>query len=54
MKGNTENRRLIMSTDQSVNFELTGLLIERSDCAKMLGIKIDYKLNLKLITNLMQ
>ena len=34
-----------MSTDQSVNFQLGGSLIERSDCEKMLGVKIDYKLN---------
>ena len=34
-----------MSTDQSDNFQLGGSLIERSDCEKMLGVKIDYKLN---------
>ena len=34
-----------MSTDQSVNFQLGDSLIERSDCEKMLGVKIDYKLN---------
>ena len=45
MKGNTEKCHLIMSTDQSVNFQLGGSLIERSDCEKMLGVKIDYKLN---------
>ena len=44
MKGNTENCHLIMSTDQSVNFQLGGSLIERSDSEKMLGVKIDYKL----------
>ena len=44
MKGNTEKCHLIMSTDQSVNFKLGGPLIERGDCEKMLGVKIDYKL----------
>ena len=34
-----------MSTDQSDNFQLRGSLIEGSDCEKMLGVKIDYKLN---------
>ena len=33
-----------MITDQSVNFQLGGLLIERSDCVKLLGVKINYKL----------
>ena len=36
MKGNT---------DKSVVFQLGGSLIQRSDCEKMLGVKIDYKLN---------
>ena len=45
MKGNPEKCHLIMSTDQSVNVQLGGSLIERSDCEKMLGVKIDYKLN---------
>ena len=36
MKGNTGN---------SVVFQLGGSLIERSDCEKMLGVKIGYKLN---------
>ena len=45
MKGSTETCHLIMSTDQSVNFQLSGSLRERSDCEKMLGVKIDYKLN---------
>ena len=34
-----------MNTDQFVNFHLGGPLIERSDCAKMLRVKNDYKLN---------
>ena len=43
MKGNTEKCHLIMSTDQSVNFQLNGSLLKTSDCEKMLGVKIDYK-----------
>ena len=49
MKGSTEKCHLIISTDQSVNFQLSGLLIERSDCEKMLAIKIDYNL---ILTNM--
>ena len=45
MKGNTEKCHLIMSTDQSVNFQPGGSLIERSDYEKILGVKIDYKLH---------
>ena len=44
MTGNTQKCHLIMSTDQSVNFQLGGSLIKRSDCEKILGVKIDYKL----------
>ena len=33
MKGNTEKYHLIMSTDQSVNFQLGDSLIGRSDCS---------------------
>ena len=45
MKGNAEKCHLITSTKESVDFQLGGSLIERSDCEKMLGVKIDYKLN---------
>ena len=45
VKGNTKKCYLIMSTDQSVKFQLGGSLIERSDCEKMLRGKIDYTLN---------
>ena len=44
MTGNTQKCHFIMSTDQSVNFQLGGSLIKRSDCEKILGVKIDYKL----------
>ena len=45
MKSNTEKCHLVMSIDQSVNFQLGGSLIERSDCEKMLVVKIYYKLH---------
>ena len=34
-----------MGTDQSVNFQLCSSLIEKCDCQKMLGVKIDCKHN---------
>ena len=40
MKGNTEKCHLVMSTDQSVNFQLGGSLLERSDSEQMFGVKI--------------
>ena len=43
-----------MSTNESVYFQLSDSLIERSDCEKMLRVKIDFKLNfdvVKLIIN---
>ena len=45
MQGNADKCHLIMSSNESVNFQLGGSVIERSDCEKMLGVKIDYKLN---------
>ena len=39
------NCHLKMSTDQSVNFQLCSSLIEKGDCEKMLGVKIDCKHN---------
>ena len=45
MKGNAERCYLIINTNESVDFQLGGSLIERSDCEKMLGVKIDYKRN---------
>ena len=40
MKGNTEKCHLVMSKDQSVNFQLGGSLVESSDSEEMLGVKI--------------
>ena len=45
MKGNTEKFHFLMSTNESFDFQLGGSLIERSDCEKMLGVKISYKVN---------
>ena len=45
MKSNTEKSHFIMSTDESVKLQRCGSIVERSDCEKMLGVKIDYKLN---------
>ena len=45
MKGNAEKCHLIISTNESVDFQLGGSLIEWSDIEKMLPVKIDYKLN---------
>ena len=44
MKGNAEKCDLVLGTNESVDFQLGDLLIERSDCEKMLGVSIDYKL----------
>ena len=46
MMDNAEKCHLTMSTNESVDFQLGGSLIERSDREKMLGGYIDYKLNL--------
>ena len=32
-----------MSTNKSVDFQLCGSFVERSDCEKKLGVEIDYK-----------
>ena len=42
MKGNAEKCQLIMSRNETVDLQLGGSLIERSDCEKMLGVSIDY------------
>ena len=44
MKGNAEKCDLVLGTNESVDFQLGDLLIERSDCEKMLEVSIDYKL----------
>ena len=46
IKGKVSGKcHLKMSTDQSVNFQLCSSLIEKSDCEKMRGVKIDCKHN---------
>ena len=41
IKGNAEKWHLIMSTSESVDFQLGSSLIQRSDCEKMLGVETD-------------
>ena len=52
MKSNAEECHLIKSTNEHIGFQLGSSLIARSDCEKMLGLKIDYKL--KFDENLLQ
>ena len=49
MKSNAAKCHLIMSTNESLDFHLGRSLTERSECEKMLGVKIDYKLNFEEI-----
>ena len=45
MKGNTDKCHLIMSTNNNPEIQVGDSLIKASDCEKLLGLKIDYKLN---------
>ena len=45
MKGNTEKCHLIVSTDEPVEIRVGESLMKCSTCEKLLGIKIDNKLN---------
>ena len=45
MKVNAGKCHLVMSTNAPVDFQLGDSLTKRSDCEKMLEVKIDYKLN---------
>ena len=51
MKSTAAKCHLIMSTNESLGFHLGSLLTERSECEKMLGVKIDYKLNFEELFN---
>ena len=51
IRRNAEKCRLIMSTSESVDIQLGSSLIVRSNCEKMLGVKIDYKLNFDKANN---
>ena len=51
MKDNTEKCHLIMKTNESVDIQLGSLLAVRSDWEKVLGVKIDYKLNFDKANN---
>ena len=45
MKGNTDKCRLIVSTDEPIEVGVDEPLIKNSTCEKLLGVKIDNKLN---------
>ena len=45
MKGNKDKCHLIMSTNNNPEIQVGDSLIKASDCEKLLGRKIDYKLN---------
>ena len=45
MKGNTDKCHLIMSTNNAPKIQVGDSLIKTSNCEKLLGIRIDYKLN---------
>ena len=45
MKGSTDKCHLIVSTDEAVEIRVGESLIKNSTCEKLLGIKIDKKLN---------
>ena len=45
MKGNTDKCHLIMSTNNNPEIQIEDSLIEASEYEKLLGLKIDYKLN---------
>ena len=45
MKGNTGKCHLIMSTNNNPEIQVGDSLIKAIDCEKLLGLKIDYKLN---------
>ena len=45
MKGNTDKCHLIVSTDEPIEIRVGESLIKSSTCAKLLGVKINNKLN---------
>ena len=45
MKGNTDKCHLIVSTDKPIEIQVGESLIKNSTCEKLLGVKIDNKLN---------
>ena len=45
MKGNTDKCRLIVSTEEPIEIGVDEPLIKSSTCEKLLGVKIDNKLN---------
>ena len=47
MKKNRDKCHLIISNDEHVSIKLHNIEIENKNCEKLLGIKIDSKLNFK-------
>ena len=47
MKVNKDKCHLIVSTDEHVSITLDNIEIENSNCERLLGVKIDSKLNFK-------
>ena len=45
MKGNTDKCHLIVNTDEPIEIRVGESLIKNSTCEKLLGVKIDSKLN---------
>ena len=45
MKGNTDKCHLVMSANNNPEIQVGDSLTKASDCEKLLGLKIDYKLN---------
>ena len=45
MKGNTDKYHLIMSTNNNPEIQVGDSLIKANGCEKLVGLKIDYKLN---------
>ena len=45
MKGSTDKCHLLVSTNEAIEIRVGESLIKNSTCEKLLGIKIDNKLN---------
>lgn len=45
LKGNTNKWHLLISSDETYKIQIEDSMIEKSDCQKLMGVKIDSKLN---------
>ena len=45
MKGNTNKWHLLISSDETYKIQIEDSMIKKSDCQKLMGVKIDSKLN---------